>query len=1121
MKELNVFSSDVLLNILPKTISLITHSRSINPLNQMFFIHFLFHSFDISDVDINVKWFGSYKLGTREYNNFLETNLMLPEKIQFFSSYITLSLLGMSYHLMSNSYRSHSYFKKALSAKNNDVGVNINYIISKFYANKISLIDVSSELEKHININDSGAYYNLLIYYNKAVMYFKNCIRKDFLDDESIKLINYNIDKLIENVDVNHQFFLKAKFLKISLLFFIDKYSNKEEMIKILNSLEEGIFGESINFLKCWIYYEVGDFTAALEGIKLCNSERKNSLDTMLLFVTAYAKTGNLTKMENLIEHVERLVGQSTGFSELIFLCKIYLDYVKKNYCELLVKLDDKKTEQFSDESFTKQFEIFRGLSYLKLEKQEEAYKILSNVLDADDFFIKPILALDKKNIIALTYRAHLYNKKGLYVEALNCLDVVFDKSYIPSLIENVISLYGLNKLEEANKFLDILKELNFFEYRLDFVPYISADVGKIPLLVAIRVKCGIGRYEESLELWEKLNNFSLPNVYVVYIDKYVIQLERAFILLKARRFDEALKFCEKLLQENPQNAFQFQQIKLDIFLNKSEPEYENSIDYCSQLIKTDKVNRASWLYRMGCILSAIGNYEEAIDYYNKAISMIPTYPTCDHLSIMYAKARALYIEGDYNESFRLCNQAIELALTNRFESKEFWLMKGQILFTKNRYEEAIDCYKQSLLIKDDFMPALEKILFAYIFQKNKQKANLYMEKLKYLCKNKIDIISSLLLLVSLYEYVFNENKEINKVFLELRKLFEESKFYNISYKFLVYEMMVKFFAQNNCFEQVDICLDECLSITKSNEKLLALKDSVISNKQKKSFSDFSEAVEENHEILIIKAIEEMQIKYQILLDENMNLKIQETTLIEALESSNKHSIEIISEKKEKNSQQDATIKNLLDQTQEIQIKYDKKKIVKENKYLTQKNKSLEYLNKSLDQNYEILEDQYKNVVNQKTKLFSEHHELQNNVDNFLNENKGLKKKIQMAETEKLSLEKEKRELLAKLVKSETRNKELEKENKDLKQKILQLQETIKKQGKSIEKLKLNLESLKTEINDLKHKSEKTDETIEEKISEKFSFLIQKLGINSDNTNNSKKSNDDTYTEIQIFQNNK
>lgn len=1119
MEELDVFSSDILLNILPRSTPLATYSRSINSLNQVFSVRPLFNSLGISDININMGWFGSLKAGTEIFNYYLATNLKLPEKLQMFNTHITLSLLGISHSLMGHSYLSHLYFKEAFIAKGDNIGINLNYIISMFHADKISLIDAINELEKHINVNDSCHNYDLFIFYSKAVMYFKNCIKNSFFNDESVKLINHNIDKIIEDSNNNPQLILKAKFLRISLLFFVDKYSNKEEIIKILDSLKEEPLDEEVNFLKSYIYYEVGDFKEALEEIKFYNLEGENLLPKMPLLITLYTKIGDFKAAENLIKRAEELISEFPEFPEFpmsIFLHKIYMDYVVKNYNELLAKLENAKTEQFFDEVVV-QLEIFRGLSYLKLGRKEEAYKILADILDSDSFFIGPILILDEKNAVALTYRAHLYNKKGLYVESLNCLDAVCDQSHIPFLIEKVMSLYGLNKLEEANKFLDIIKELNFSEYN-----YRNAlCVGRIPLFIAIRIKRLVGHYKESLELCEKINNFPQIDIHL----KYPILFEKALVLLKAGRFDELLEFCEQVIKESPPNIFQFQQVKLDAFLNKLEPEYENAIEYCSQLIKVNNIDGYFWLNRMGWILSTIGKCEEAIDCYDKAISLIPIYSTRELLSIMCGKAQALYIEGDYNVAIRLCNQAIELASANKFETQEFWLIKGQILFTKNKYEEAVDCYKQTLVIKDDFLPALENMVFVCILQKNIQEANLYLEKLKSLCPNIANITPGLFLLINLYEYVFNGKKEINKIVFELDKFFQQSNLCQASYKFRSYEMLTEFSFRNDCFEQADICLDECLKITKNNQRLLALKVDIKWHKHKKSLSDSSEAIEENHEILMIEAIEKIQIKYQELFAENERLKMQESALVEALESTHQYSINMIKEEKEKNVQQESTLKNLLDQIQEVQTKYDKKKIVKENKELMQKNKSLKHHNDILNQNYENLQNQHKSVVSEKSKFFNQNHKLQNTLEDFQIKNKWLNKKIQTNETEKLAWEKEKRELLAKLEKSETRNKELEKENRCLKQTILELQEIIKKQSNAIEKLESRDREKQEKIDCLERRmkkleSDQSDEIIEEKISEKVSSFMQKFAINFNN-NNSKKSNDDTHTEIQTFQNNK
>ncbi len=117
----------------------------------------------------------------------------------------------------------------------------------------------------------------------------------------------------------------------------------------------------------------------------------------------------------------------------------------------------------------------------------------------------------------------------------------------------------------------------------------------------------------------------------------------------------------------------------------------------------------------------------------------------------------------------------------------------------------------------------------------------------------------------------------------------------------------------------------------------------------------------------LLEILEATQIKCQELLDENHTLKSQEIVLIEALESSNHHSMKAIHEEKEKTTQQESVVKGLLDQTQKMRLKFDEKEVIKENNKLRQENETL----RSTNEKHKALHENYNEVVREEKNLLA------------------------------------------------------------------------------------------------------------------------------------------------------
>lgn len=91
-----------------------------------------------------------------------------------------------------------------------------------------------------------------------------------------------------------------------------------------------------------------------------------------------------------------------------------------------------------------------------------------------------------------------------------------------------------------------------------------------------------------------------------------------------------------------------------------------------------------------GFSLSALGMYQEAITYYDKALEINQR-----DAMLWYNKGAALYWLGKYKEMLDCCNKSLELDNQDLIA----WYNKGLALHNLGRYQEAIPCYDRALEI--------------------------------------------------------------------------------------------------------------------------------------------------------------------------------------------------------------------------------------------------------------------------------------------------------------------------------------------------------------------------------------------------------------------------------------
>mgnify|MGYP000874986015 CR=1 FL=1 len=138
--------------------------------------------------------------------------------------------------------------------------------------------------------------------------------------------------------------------------------------------------------------------------------------------------------------------------------------------------------------------------------------------------------------------------------------------------------------------------------------------------------------------------------------------------------------------------------ITLILLIVFSLPCSGNELDYGAKTEKMEVADSSSvpsleWLGK-GRKLMAEGKYEQAVDCFNKSISIDP-----GDAEVYYCKGNALRDLKRYDEAIKSYDKALEIAPEFTMALME----KGKILYLQGKYKNAIQCYDKLLSIDSTY----------------------------------------------------------------------------------------------------------------------------------------------------------------------------------------------------------------------------------------------------------------------------------------------------------------------------------------------------------------------------------------------------------------------------------
>lgn len=205
---------------------------------------------------------------------------------------------------------------------------------------------------------------------------------------------------------------------------------------------------------------------------------------------------------------------------------------------------------------------------------------------------------------------------------------------------------------------ITIIKELK------QVINYLKAKGDASEWLENAQKSLEIAAYKPA-ELWcnKALKSSSLDD----YHKKMLLTI-RGYALLKLKRYEEALKDMGSSLEINPSYA-------------------------------------VAWKYN-GMILTKLGQYNEAIESYDTAITLYTNENAAENkkncIATLYCKGKAFQAAGKYKEALNSYNKLLELISSDDLlVGKLVWFGHAEANFALGNYDRAIDSYNIVLTLKD------------------------------------------------------------------------------------------------------------------------------------------------------------------------------------------------------------------------------------------------------------------------------------------------------------------------------------------------------------------------------------------------------------------------------------
>lgn len=259
-----------------------------------------------------------------------------------------------------------------------------------------------------------------------------------------------------------------------------------------------------------------------------------------------------------------------------------------------------------------------------------------------------------------------------------------------------ILVLSGCTNEAEKNyeKACELGKEENYQEA----CDYFEQAINEDPDIAAYYIDYGftlikMGNYSEAVTQFNKAilssdEDIVEPNNKITRTNNKKAYRGKAIAYYESHDYKNAVKFFEYALEINEVNELNEDIRKYLADSLKESGEYERAIEEYEKILdESDKDDQYKLHEEIAQCYVAVGNYEDALKYYDEAIKDNPnTYST-------YLGKYNIYKAQNDEEN---ANKAIEDALSIKDNSDESILYKGELYYMTGEIEKALGCLKKA-----------------------------------------------------------------------------------------------------------------------------------------------------------------------------------------------------------------------------------------------------------------------------------------------------------------------------------------------------------------------------------------------------------------------------------------
>ena len=341
---------------------------------------------------------------------------------------------------------------------------------------------------------------------------------------------------------------------------------------------------------------------------------------------------------EYLLHAIQAIDEEKAEDPRVLSCLKDYTSYIKKGEFNHALEI----TEELLAIRGNPQDWFERGYCFIELGNLDEAVA-----------FVNKAIELNPNYPLALLYRSLLLLRLGRLSEALKCLE-----SAAPLLKEltNKLNLPAQNltpvKFERLEDFLKSLKQTIISE------PNVAID-----------------RFGQVLNELKYLLHF---------VGEAITDLDKSLKQLELGRYEEALSFCDKVIEVNPNFAMAWRERG---FVLSTIGRYDEALLSFDKAVELNPDDAIAWNHR-GIALVTCGDYDEALVSFDEAITLDSNYA-----SAWGNRAVALGNLGHYDEALEACDKAIELGK----QSSSVFFNRAEALLALNHWDEGIAALDNAL----------------------------------------------------------------------------------------------------------------------------------------------------------------------------------------------------------------------------------------------------------------------------------------------------------------------------------------------------------------------------------------------------------------------------------------